>query len=100
MFIVTVSQSFRFYNELFTHIMDMFDDIIYIISHTKLKNADKTINIIYSDDIKSKMLARKFCNKLHKTEFATFAIDTTPSFIKRDRFVMIVKIPEEKYGFS
>jgi hypothetical protein len=99
MFIVAVSPIFRFYNELFTHIMEMFDDIIYVISKTNVKNTDKIINIIYSDDIHSKVLATIFCDKLQTSKFASLAVDITPSFIKKDRFVMYVNIPEEKYGF-
>lgn len=101
MFIVSVNKDFKFYNELFNYIMEEFDKIIYIISTTtkKIKHRDRIITILYSEDVKSKILARIFCNRLQQSKFAYYVDDISPSYIKKDRFVMYVSIPEEKYGF-
>ena len=92
-FIVIVSYFFIYLKELEKFI----DNNPYCIYHKTSTPIDKlspnhfdTIQVLYNDEEQSLIRANIFTNKLTFSGFAQLVKDITPSFIKKDRYVLKV----------
>jgi hypothetical protein len=91
-FIVIVSDFFIYLKEL-----DKFIDnetCVYLKLPTPIEKLSPshfdTIQVLYDEDEQSLIRANIFTNKLTFSGFAQLETDMTPSFIKRDRYVLKV----------
>lgn len=91
-FIVIVSDFFIYLKELDKFIND--ETCVYLKLPTPIEKLSPdhfdTIQVLYNDDAQSVIQANIFTNKLTFSGFAELVKDITPSFIKRDRYVLKV----------